>query len=48
VKQDWDALLASRFTTQQLEDVIDFLRATNEVTRRHMERLAGESPISRR
>jgi DNA-binding MarR family transcriptional regulator len=39
LKRDWDAVLASRFTTQQLDVVIDFLRSTNEVGRRHLERI---------
>jgi DNA-binding MarR family transcriptional regulator len=43
VKQDWDELLTSRFTTRQLEDVIDFLRATNALTRRHTERVRSET-----
>ncbi|HWH92266.1 MAG TPA: MarR family transcriptional regulator [Baekduia sp.] len=42
VKQDWDAALASRFTSDQLDVVIAFLRATNHITRRHMERVDGE------
>jgi DNA-binding MarR family transcriptional regulator len=39
LKQSWDDLLARRFTTAQLEDVIAFLRATNQLTRSHLERL---------
>jgi DNA-binding MarR family transcriptional regulator len=39
VKRSWDDLLARRFTAGQLADVIAFLRATNELTRSHLERL---------
>ncbi|WCB91476.1 hypothetical protein DSM104299_00147 [Baekduia alba] len=42
VKQDWDTVLAARFTAQQLDTVIAFLRATNEVTRRHLERVRDD------
>ena len=36
---DWHSALAERFTTEELDRIIDFLRATIEVGRRHMERL---------
>jgi DNA-binding MarR family transcriptional regulator len=36
---EWQSSLSSRFTTEELERVIEFLRATNELGRRHMERL---------
>jgi DNA-binding MarR family transcriptional regulator len=39
VKADWEATLAQRFTAEQLEQAIDFLRATNEISRRQLERL---------
>jgi DNA-binding MarR family transcriptional regulator len=39
LKRDWDEVLARRFTTHQLDDVITFLRATNDLARRHLERL---------
>ncbi len=39
LKRDRDELLARRFTADQLEDVIAFLRTTNELARRHLERL---------
>jgi DNA-binding MarR family transcriptional regulator len=43
VRQDWDATLARRFTGEQLDVVIAFLRATNDITRRHMERVDDEA-----
>ena len=43
LKDDWDAVLSSRFTAQQLDVVIDFLRATNEVGRRHLERVRDQT-----
>jgi DNA-binding MarR family transcriptional regulator len=36
---DWERSLSARFTAEQLERVIEFLRTTNEVGRRHMERV---------
>jgi DNA-binding MarR family transcriptional regulator len=39
VKADWESTLGERFTVEQLERAIDFLRVTNEIARRHMERL---------
>ncbi len=36
---DWHSTLAERFTIDELERIIDFLRATNEVSRRHLDRL---------
>jgi DNA-binding MarR family transcriptional regulator len=36
---DWERSLSGRFTAEQLERVIEFLRTTNEVGRRHMERV---------
>jgi DNA-binding MarR family transcriptional regulator len=42
VKEDWDALLASRFTAQQLDLVTEVLRATSELTLRHTQRLSDE------
>ena len=41
VKADWDAELARRFTGEQLDVVLDFLRATGELTARHLARLEG-------
>jgi DNA-binding MarR family transcriptional regulator len=40
---DWHATLAKRFTAEELERITDFLRATNDVGRRHLARL-GEMP----
>jgi DNA-binding MarR family transcriptional regulator len=39
VKADWDAELARRFTGEQLDVVLDFLRTTGELTARHAARL---------
>jgi DNA-binding MarR family transcriptional regulator len=36
---DWESTLSGRFTADELEEVIGFLRATNELGRRHMERV---------
>jgi DNA-binding MarR family transcriptional regulator len=41
LKADWESTLASRFTAAELERVIDFLRVTNEVGRRHLDRLSS-------
>lgn len=42
VKEDWDADLAARFTGAQLDVVMAFLAATNDVARRHLARLAED------
>src|SRR4051812_22058454 len=39
LKADWESTLGERFTAEQLERAIDFLRTTNEIARRHLERL---------
>jgi DNA-binding MarR family transcriptional regulator len=39
LKADWDTALSSRFTAEQLERISEFLRATNEVGRKHLDRL---------
>lgn len=39
VAADWHATFAERFTIEELERIIDFLRATKEVSRRHIARL---------
>jgi DNA-binding MarR family transcriptional regulator len=39
LKADWDAALGDGFTAEELERIIDFLRATNEVGRSNLERL---------
>src|SRR5215208_4415100 len=36
---DWQARLSERFTAEELERVIEFLRTTTEVGRKHLERL---------
>jgi DNA-binding MarR family transcriptional regulator len=36
---DWESTLGERFTAEQLERAIDFLRAINEIGLRHLERL---------
>src|SRR3954464_7305434 len=39
VAADWGSRLAGRFTAEELERVIEFLRATNELSREHLDRL---------
>jgi DNA-binding MarR family transcriptional regulator len=49
VKQDWDTTVAGRFTAEQLDLIVAFLRTTNEITRRHLERIEsgpGRRPSS--
>jgi DNA-binding MarR family transcriptional regulator len=41
LKADWESTLAGRFTAADLERVIEFLRATNDVGRRHLDRVAA-------
>jgi DNA-binding MarR family transcriptional regulator len=41
---DWHAELARRFTADQLAVITEFLDATNDLTRRHVERLTKVSP----
>ena len=36
---DWESRLSRRFTAEELELVTEFLRATNELSRGHLERL---------
>ncbi len=36
---DWEAALSERFTAAELANIGDFFRLTNEVGRRHLERL---------
>ena len=38
---DWQSTLSKRFTITELERITAFLRATNEVGRRHLDRLRG-------
>jgi DNA-binding MarR family transcriptional regulator len=42
---DWHATLSERFTTKELQLIMDFLRATTEVGRRQLERLLLEPLI---
>jgi DNA-binding MarR family transcriptional regulator len=37
--RDWQSTLATRFTAEELERITAFLRATNELARRHLDRL---------
>ena len=37
---EWEATLASSFTAAELTRITEFLRLTNEVGRRHLDRLA--------
>jgi hypothetical protein len=39
VAADWSAALSREFSAEELDRILDFLRRTNEITRRHMERL---------
>src|SRR5919198_3395136 len=39
VAKDWATRLGGRFTADELERLIDFLRTTNELSREHIERL---------
>ncbi|HZU61196.1 MAG TPA: MarR family transcriptional regulator [Solirubrobacteraceae bacterium] len=38
---DWHSMLSRRFSAQELERIIDFLRATNQIGSRHLDRLRG-------
>jgi DNA-binding MarR family transcriptional regulator len=40
---EWEATLASRFTAAELTRITEFLRLTNEVGKRHLDRLAEGS-----
>jgi DNA-binding MarR family transcriptional regulator len=42
VKADWDVDLAARFTGAQLDVVLDFLAAANDLARRHLARLSED------
>jgi DNA-binding MarR family transcriptional regulator len=39
VAADWHTALAARFSAPELERITDFLRATNDLGRRHLKRL---------
>jgi DNA-binding MarR family transcriptional regulator len=43
VAGDWESTLSKRFTAQELDLISDFLRATNQIGRRHLERLRPTS-----
>jgi DNA-binding MarR family transcriptional regulator len=39
LRADWESALSGRFTGEQLKAAIEFLRATNQVGRKHLDRL---------
>lgn len=39
VAADWQSTLAQRFTAEELQRIMDFLRTTNQLGRRHLGRL---------
>jgi DNA-binding MarR family transcriptional regulator len=39
MRRDWGSELGARFTADQLEQALEFLRATNELSARHLERV---------
>jgi DNA-binding MarR family transcriptional regulator len=41
---DWEAILSTHFTSAELIRITEFLRLTNEVGKRHLDRLAGGEP----
>jgi DNA-binding MarR family transcriptional regulator len=41
VAADWQRALSTRFTAGELERIADFLQATSDLARRHLERLRG-------
>jgi len=43
VKHDWDTTLAAAFTGAELDVAMAFLAATEDVTRRHLARLGGDT-----
>jgi DNA-binding MarR family transcriptional regulator len=43
-KQDWDATLAARFTSADLDLALRVIATTNEISRRQLDRLAGDTP----
>jgi hypothetical protein len=36
---DWHSTLSERYTMEELERITDFLRATNKIGQRHLDRL---------
>jgi DNA-binding MarR family transcriptional regulator len=43
VAADWQAALARRFTSAEVDLITEFLRASNELSRRHLERISPAS-----
>ena len=43
VAKDWSATLSRQFSAEELERITEFLQTTNEITRKHMERLRKTS-----
>jgi DNA-binding MarR family transcriptional regulator len=43
VAKQWSAILSREFSAEELERITEFLRATNEITRKQMERLRRTS-----
>jgi DNA-binding MarR family transcriptional regulator len=39
MRADWGSVLSKRFTAEQLKQALEFLRATNELSARHLERV---------
>jgi DNA-binding MarR family transcriptional regulator len=44
--EDWQGTLSDRFTAAELRRITEFLELSNEVGKRHIERLGGEPPAS--
>jgi hypothetical protein len=42
VASDWHTTLLRRFTASELGWIIDFFRATNDISQRHVDRLGGK------
>jgi DNA-binding MarR family transcriptional regulator len=43
VAKEWSTTLGREFSAEELERITEFLRATNEITRKHMERIRKAS-----
>jgi DNA-binding MarR family transcriptional regulator len=43
VATEWSKVLSGEFSAEELERITEFLRATNEITRKHMKRLRKTS-----
>lgn len=48
LRRDWDHLLTTRFTDQQLDSIVEFLRSTNKIGIRHIERVKHQLSLSRK